>query len=67
MELEGWEMTFLEFNKRFEENMPTTESYVEAYNVTESVHKSLTGKKKYSSYNGIGKLNCQPRIDSQLM
>ena len=49
-------MTFENFNKRFEKNMPKTASYPEAYNATEDVHENLTGKAKYSSYDSFRKV-----------
>ena len=56
MELEGWKMTFEEFNKRFERNMHNTASYPESYRAIEEVHESLTGKTKYSSYDSFRKV-----------
>ena len=44
MELEGWQMNFEQFNKRFEDNMIECETYVDAYKSTEATHKALTGR-----------------------
>ena len=52
-ELEGWQMTFIEFNKRFEGELVVSKSLIEAYNNVENYHLTKTGTTKYSSYNSF--------------
>jgi len=51
----GWQMTFAEFNKQYEMNMTQDRSYIEAYRITEDLHKYLTGATRYSGYDSFRK------------
>lgn len=49
----GWQMTFTEFNNRYEINMTECETYISAYYATEDEHINLTGDARYSGYNSF--------------
>jgi len=53
MELEGWLMTFDTFNKTFESNLTNSQTYTEAYELTEKSHYEITGRRRYSCYNSF--------------
>jgi hypothetical protein len=53
VELEGWQMTFTEFNKRFESNMTEAPTYKEAYYTVENEHIELTGVQRFSGYDSF--------------
>jgi len=50
MDYQGWVMTFTEFNKLFESNLLNSQTYREAYEITEDFHYELTGKTRYKNY-----------------
>ena len=52
-EMKGWQMTFTEFNKRFESNMTQAPTFKEAYEITEEEHRTLTGNSRYSDYDSF--------------
>ena len=51
--LNGWQMTFLEFNKTFEHNVKIFSSKVGAYEETEDAHFAICGERRYSDYDSF--------------
>ena len=51
-DFEGWQMTFTEFNNRFEGYM-TDHKYCYAYELVEKEHEELTGERRYSGYDSF--------------
>jgi hypothetical protein len=41
------------FCKMFEENLPVSKTFIEAYEVTERTHEHIFGKRKYSCYSSF--------------
>jgi len=54
-DLEGWQMTFTEFNRRFEGLLSAEKTYEDAYFVVENQHIDATGKQRYSGYQSFKK------------
>jgi len=51
--MNGWQMTFSEFNKAFEHNLPLFTSKRRAYEETEDAHFSICGEYRYSDYDSF--------------